>query len=84
MVSAKSLGIGCAFDLDQRIYRNAAMSPLCYCIVFVAGLKDKIEKAVMSQRLVKTPSALVASSYGWSANMERIMKSQAYAKAKVR
>ncbi|GMT24674.1 hypothetical protein PFISCL1PPCAC_15971, partial [Pristionchus fissidentatus] len=46
------------------------------------GLKDKIEKAVVSQRLVKTPSALVASSYGWSANMERIMKSQAYAKAK--
>ncbi|GMS97769.1 hypothetical protein PENTCL1PPCAC_19944, partial [Pristionchus entomophagus] len=46
------------------------------------GLKDKIEKAVISQRLVKTPSALVASSYGWSANMERIMKSQAYAKAK--
>ena len=50
----------------------------------LAGLKDKIEKAVVSQRLVSTPSALVASSYGWSANMERIMKSQAYAKAKVR
>ncbi|RCN26072.1 Endoplasmin family protein [Ancylostoma caninum] len=46
------------------------------------ALKDKIEKAVVSQRLVKSPSALVASSYGWSGNMERIMKSQAYAKAK--
>ncbi|KAK5968583.1 Glycoprotein 93 [Trichostrongylus colubriformis] len=46
------------------------------------GLKDLIEKAVVSQRLVKSPSALVASSYGWSGNMERIMKSQAYAKAK--
>lgn len=44
--------------------------------------QDKIEKAVVSQRLVKSPSALVASSYGWSGNMERIMKSQAYAKAK--
>lgn len=46
------------------------------------ALKDLIEKAVVSQRLVKSPSALVASSYGWSGNMERIMKSQAYAKAK--
>ncbi|PAV91135.1 hypothetical protein WR25_10954 [Diploscapter pachys] len=46
------------------------------------ALKDNIEKAVVSQRLVKSPSALVASNYGWSGNMERIMKSQAYAKAK--
>uniref|UniRef100_A0A0N5C0G5 HATPase_c domain-containing protein n=1 Tax=Strongyloides papillosus TaxID=174720 RepID=A0A0N5C0G5_STREA len=46
------------------------------------ALKDLIEKAVVSQRLDKSPSALVASAYGWSGNMERIMKSQAYAKAK--
>ncbi|VDM60675.1 unnamed protein product [Angiostrongylus costaricensis] len=46
------------------------------------GLKGLIEKAVVSQRLVKSPSALVASIYGWSGNMERIMKSQAYAKSK--
>lgn len=31
-------------------------------------------------RLSTSPCALVASSYGWSGNMERIMKSQAYAK----
>jgi len=46
------------------------------------NLKDDIEKAVVSKRLVDTPCALVASSYGWSGNMERIMNSQAYAKAK--
>uniref|UniRef100_A0A915Q275 Histidine kinase/HSP90-like ATPase domain-containing protein n=1 Tax=Setaria digitata TaxID=48799 RepID=A0A915Q275_9BILA len=45
------------------------------------ALKDKIEKAVVSQRLVQSPCALVASSYGWSGNMERIMKSQAHAKS---
>lgn len=44
------------------------------------GLKDLIEKAAISQRLHESPCALVASSYGWSGNMERIMKSQAYAK----
>uniref|UniRef100_A0A7N8YHS0 Endoplasmin n=1 Tax=Mastacembelus armatus TaxID=205130 RepID=A0A7N8YHS0_9TELE len=42
------------------------------------ALKDKIEKAVLSQRLTESPCALVASQYGWSGNMERIMKAQAY------
>ena len=45
------------------------------------ALKDDIDKAVVSQRLSTSPSALVASSYGYSGNMERIMASQAYAKA---
>jgi len=45
------------------------------------ALKDKIEKAVVSQRLSGTPAALVASQYGWSGNMERIMKAQAYKKS---
>ena len=45
------------------------------------ALKDKIEKATVSERLTTSPCALVASSYGWSGNMERIMKAQAYAKS---
>jgi len=46
------------------------------------ALKDKIEKAAVSERLTSSPVALVASSYGWSGNMERIMRSQAYQKSK--
>nr|AVO65122.1 glucose-regulated protein 94 [Mylopharyngodon piceus] len=42
------------------------------------ALKDNIEKAILSQRLTNSPCALVASQYGWSGNMERIMKAQAY------
>nr|XP_033807636.1 endoplasmin [Geotrypetes seraphini] len=42
------------------------------------ALKEQIEKAVLSQRLTESPCALVASQYGWSGNMERIMKAQAY------
>lgn len=40
------------------------------------ALTDLIDKATVSSRLTTSPCALVASSYGWSGNMERIMKSQ--------
>ncbi|KAH0616982.1 hypothetical protein JD844_028518 [Phrynosoma platyrhinos] len=44
----------------------------------LTSLDQYIEKAVLSQRLTQSPCALVASQYGWSGNMERIMKAQAY------
>ena len=47
------------------------------CKLFKETLGDKIVKVVCSDRIVSSPCCLVTDQYGWSANMERIMKAQA-------
>merc|ERR1719399_1001844 len=62
-------------NIEKSEEEKAACENLCKLIKEVLG--DKAEKVVVSDRLTNSPCCLVTGEYGWSANMERIMKAQA-------
>jgi molecular chaperone HtpG len=49
--------------------------PVCKKIKEI--LDNKVEKVIVGERLEDSPCVLVTSEFGWTANMERIMKAQA-------
>merc|ERR1712226_308696 len=78
LLSATKEGLEMAEDEDEKAAfeeAKAKTEPLCKLMKEVLG--DKVEKVVVSNRLTDSPCVLVTGEYGWSANMERIMKAQA-------
>uniref|UniRef100_A0A8C8HL31 Uncharacterized protein n=1 Tax=Oncorhynchus tshawytscha TaxID=74940 RepID=A0A8C8HL31_ONCTS len=57
-------------DEDKTKFENL-------CKLMKEILDKKVEKVTVSNRLVSSPCCIVTSTYGWTANMERIMKAQA-------
>merc|ERR1712056_38032 len=62
-------------EIKQKEEQKSKFDALCSTIKEILG--EKVEKVVISDRLVDSPCVLVTGEYGWSANMERIMKAQA-------
>jgi len=59
-------------EKKKREEEKAKFEPLCKLMKDILG--DKVEKVVLGSRIDESPCVLVTSEYGWSANMERIMK----------
>lgn len=62
-------------EKKAREEEKAKFEPLCKLMKDVLG--DKVEKVVVGTRIADSPCVLVTGEYGWTANMERIMKAQA-------
>jgi len=78
LVSVTKEGLELPEDDDEKKKReedNAKFENLCKVMKDI--LDKKVEKVNISNRLVSSPCCIVTSQYGWSANMERIMKAQA-------
>merc|ERR1719193_1859700 len=78
LVSVTKEGLELPEDEEEKKKREddvKKFEPLCKVMKDI--LEKKVEKVVVSSRLVSSPCCIVTSQNGWTANMERIMKAQA-------
>merc|ERR1712127_438333 len=78
LISATKEGLQLDEDEDEKkAFEEAKAKTEGLCKLVKEVLDDKVEKVVVSNRLADSPCCLVTGEYGWTANMERIMKAQA-------
>merc|ERR1711923_693963 len=78
LVSVTKEGLELPEDEEEKKKREADKEKFeGLCKVMKDILDKKVEKVVVSSRLVSSPCCIVTSQYGWTANMERIMKAPA-------
>merc|ERR1711862_879891 len=78
LISATKEGLDMAEDEEEKKkFEEAKERTEGLCKLMKEVLDDKVEKVVVSNRLADSPCVLVTGEFGWSANMERIMKAQA-------
>ncbi|CAN1838720.1 Heat shock protein 90-5, chloroplastic [Linum perenne] len=73
-ISKEDLELG---DEDEVKDRENIQEYLPLCDWMKQQLGDKVAKVQVSKRLSSSPCVLVSGKFGWSANMERLMKAQA-------
>ncbi|CAG7909796.1 unnamed protein product [Brassica rapa] len=79
LVSATKEGLKLEDETEEekkkKEEKKKSFENLCKTIKDILG--DKVEKVVVSDRIVYSPCCLVTGEYGWTANMENIMKAKA-------
>merc|ERR1712177_102035 len=78
LLSATKEGLKLEEDEEEKkAFEEAKSRTEGLCKLMMEVLDGKVEKVVVSNRLADSPCCLVTGEYGWTANMERIMKAQA-------
>merc|ERR1711976_661035 len=78
LLSATKEGLELEEEEDEKKkFEEAKAATEGLCKLMKEVLDDKVEKVVVSNRLADSPCVLVTGEFGWTANMERIMKAQA-------
>ncbi|KAF8378528.1 hypothetical protein HHK36_029871 [Tetracentron sinense] len=72
-ISKEDLELG---DEDEVKERETKQEFNLLCDWIKQQLGDKVAKVQVSKRLSSSPCVLVSGKFGWSANMERLMKAQ--------
>jgi len=60
-----------AFEKAKNEYKNV-------CDFIKSTLSDEVEKVIVSNKLAESPCVLSTSDFGWTANMQRILKAQTF------
>merc|ERR550532_2932452 len=77
LVNVTKEGLDLGLSADEKAAfeeKKASFEGLCKKMKEVLG--DKVEDVLVGDRMVDSPASLVTTEYGWSANMQRIMKAQ--------
>jgi len=78
LVSATKEGLELELSDDEKKSQEeekASFEKFCSKVKEILG--EKVEKVIVGTRIIDSPCCLVTGEFGWSANMERIMKAQA-------
>jgi molecular chaperone HtpG len=78
LVNVTKEGLDMELSEDEKAAKEEdakSFEPLCKKIKDILG--DNVEKVVVGDRIIDSPCVLVTGQFGWTANMERIMKAQA-------
>jgi molecular chaperone HtpG len=74
-VTKEGLDLGLSEDEKKSFEeKKTAFEGLCKKMKEILG--DKVEEVMIGDRMIESPASLVTTEYGWSANMQRIMKAQ--------
>jgi len=57
----------------------ALIGSACPSHRFSQHVRRQVEKVAISKHLVQSPVVVLSADYGWTAQMEKVMKSQAFA-----